>query len=301
MLVKIFKNKKWLGVALGGLAVLSLVGVAYGAGITVEPGDVNPNIPGSSPATQAGPNPVGLIGNFYEFALMMGGLLAFVIIIFAAIRYTVSADNPSKQGDAKDQIRQALLGLLLLAGAFLVLNTINPKLTNLEPPELKDIERTQVGFGSDLLIVKLCDSTKATDRQGDALIPCGVVYPISDSEACLGVRCDRPAFGDFRYCNLTDLKSFSVNESPTWSKGTCVTEPMQGININDPSKIYSVTPNGLLERDCGYLDRDTPSKLIVGTGNCPNELSCVSYDSPPIDVDIGALSIAGEAENFECR
>ncbi len=105
---------------------------------------INPSIPGPNPATVEEPNPVNIIGNFYQFALMLGGLLAFVIIVFAAIKHTVSADNPSGQSDAKDMIKQALLGLLLLAGAFIILNTINPKLTNLSLPTLDKIPLVKI-------------------------------------------------------------------------------------------------------------------------------------------------------------
>lgn len=114
-----------------GISLLLLLGfylnTAVAENITVTP-PVNVNIPGANPATQQNPNPGGLIINFYQFALMMGGLLAFVIIIFAAIKHTVSADNPSGQSDAKDMIKQALLGLLLLAGAYVILNTIKPSI-----------------------------------------------------------------------------------------------------------------------------------------------------------------------------
>ena len=116
-----------------------MISLAQADETTIDPAQINPNIPGSIPASQKNPDPAGLISNLYQYALLMGGLLAFVVVIWGGIEYTLSADNPSRKGDAKDRIKQALLGLLLLAGAFVVLNTINPKLTQLKLPTLKKI------------------------------------------------------------------------------------------------------------------------------------------------------------------
>lgn len=91
---------------------------------------------GSTTTTGAAIAPSVVVNNFYQIALMASGLLAFGVIVFAALRYTLAAGNPSIQSDAKDQITQAILGLLLLLGAYLILNTINPNLTKLELPSI---------------------------------------------------------------------------------------------------------------------------------------------------------------------
>src|SRR3989344_1243234 len=85
-------------------------------------------------------SPSGIIKDVYQFSLMIGGLLAFGAIVFGAIKYTLAAGDTSGQHEGKEWITQALLGLLLLVGATLVLNTINPKLALLELPELVRLE-----------------------------------------------------------------------------------------------------------------------------------------------------------------
>ncbi len=80
------------------------------------------------------------VTNIYNFALLLGGLLAFGAIVYGAARYTLSAGSPSAQSDARDQITQALIGLTLLLGAYIVLNTINPSLTSFTLPALKEIK-----------------------------------------------------------------------------------------------------------------------------------------------------------------
>ncbi|HUZ92371.1 MAG TPA: hypothetical protein VNG29_00025, partial [Candidatus Paceibacterota bacterium] len=49
---------------------------------------------------------------------------------YGGIKYTLAAGNPSKQSDGKEWVKGALYGLLLLVGAYLILNLINPQLTN---------------------------------------------------------------------------------------------------------------------------------------------------------------------------
>jgi hypothetical protein len=62
----------------------------------------------------------------FVWALSIGGLLALGVIISGGILYIASAGNASLQKDAKDRIFNAVFGLLILAGSFVILNTINP-------------------------------------------------------------------------------------------------------------------------------------------------------------------------------
>jgi len=96
----------------------------------------NSSNPCSSP-TAAGCNPGNYINGFYQFALMIGGLLAFGAVVFGGVKYITAAGNPSGQSEGKAWIESALLGLLLLVGAYLILNTINPNLTHLDLPTLQ--------------------------------------------------------------------------------------------------------------------------------------------------------------------
>lgn len=98
---------------------------------------ISASIPGQATPANAGSSPGAMVNNFYQFAIFIGGLLAFAVIVYAGVKYMASAGNPSGQSDAKEWIWSALLGLLLLAGAYMVLNVINPQLTNLTLPPLK--------------------------------------------------------------------------------------------------------------------------------------------------------------------
>src|SRR3989344_2282693 len=119
---------------------------------SVHAADIPVTLPGITSAETT--NPGGWVSALYQFSLMAAGMLAFGMIVYAGLRYTFAAGNPSTQSDARDQILQALLGLLLLFGAFIVLTTINPNLTNLTLPGLGKIEGQEgtylPGGGSDI-------------------------------------------------------------------------------------------------------------------------------------------------------
>lgn len=85
-------------------------------------------------------SPVGLIANFYEMAIALSGVLALGMIIYAGIKRIIGANNPKEVSESNDIIYNALLGIVLLFGAYILLNTVNPQLTKLEMPALSKIE-----------------------------------------------------------------------------------------------------------------------------------------------------------------
>lgn len=87
-------------------------------------------------------NLTDLVSMFFAVLLMLAGLAAFIMIIWGGIDYLTSAGNPSKTGEAKDKIRSAILGLIIVFASWMILNTINPNLVELKEPETKIITPT---------------------------------------------------------------------------------------------------------------------------------------------------------------
>lgn len=79
------------------------------------------------------PNPSApvFIAWLYKFALGSVGALGVLTIAWGGIRYITSRGNASLQSDAKEWIWNAVLGIALLTGSFLILFTINPNLVTL--------------------------------------------------------------------------------------------------------------------------------------------------------------------------
>lgn len=72
-----------------------------------------------------------LVRNFYTVALGLAGGAAFGVIVYGAVMRMTAAGSPSGINEANEWITGALLGVVLLFGAYLILNTINPQLVSL--------------------------------------------------------------------------------------------------------------------------------------------------------------------------
>ena len=85
----------------------------------------------------------GYINALYIASISIAAFLAVIKIIFAGVQYMLS-DVVTDKGQAKKDIRGALIGLLIVIGAVLILNTINPNLTGLRaldgPPVTVELE-----------------------------------------------------------------------------------------------------------------------------------------------------------------
>ena len=76
------------------------------------------------------------IVGIYVYFSGVAGILATVMIMYGGVKYVISMGNPSRMGDAKDTIFSAVVGLVLVLGAYVLLNLINPNITQLEVPGL---------------------------------------------------------------------------------------------------------------------------------------------------------------------
>ena len=76
-----------------------------------------------------------LIRYFYEWGIAIGGIAVFIALLFGGFLYLTSAGDPGKLKEAKDRIFSAFIGLAILLGSWLILNTINPELVILKTPE----------------------------------------------------------------------------------------------------------------------------------------------------------------------
>src|SRR3989344_2011113 len=66
----------------------------------------------------------------YPFVISVGAILAVIMLIIAGLQMMTASEG--QRTAAKERIQNALLGLLLLVGVYLILKTINPALLNLQ-------------------------------------------------------------------------------------------------------------------------------------------------------------------------
>ena len=70
-----------------------------------------------------------IVAFFYYFIVGIAGLAAFVMLVWGGVQWLASGAIPSQASEARDKIRNAILGLLLVLASFLVIQVINPELT----------------------------------------------------------------------------------------------------------------------------------------------------------------------------
>lgn len=141
---KIVKNKKLIIF----LIILGIFCISQ-AVLAAELKELNADWPSSPLGTKldADSELPKFIQYLYEWGISIGGLLVFIALIIAGLQYLASAGNPAMMNEAKSSMVSAGIGLALLLASWLILNTINPQLTQLqlppfEPGEVVEIETT---------------------------------------------------------------------------------------------------------------------------------------------------------------
>ncbi len=88
----------------------------------------------------------------YSVAIVVAALLAVIRLVIAGAKYMMT-DVVSGKGEAINDIKGSLLGLLIIISAFVILNTINPNLTKISI--VGTIPGTQISGGglSSLIVV----------------------------------------------------------------------------------------------------------------------------------------------------
>lgn len=84
--------------------------------------------------TEEGQQLNSIVAWLYYAIIGISGFVAFVMLIFGGVQWLTSAGNPTAISDAKDRIKSALLGLLIIFASFIIIQTINPTLTILRLP-----------------------------------------------------------------------------------------------------------------------------------------------------------------------
>ncbi len=88
-----------------------------------------------------------MINKIYIYALSIAGVLAIVMIVYGGISYALDPGNAAKQGEAKEIMQSAIWGIVLLAGAYVILKTINPDLVQLKDLPLDKIQLSTLDLG----------------------------------------------------------------------------------------------------------------------------------------------------------
>lgn len=79
------------------------------------------------------------INAFYQWTLTAGMIVATVVIMVGGVQYMLGKGSGNVQ-KAKDRIRHAVIGFVLLLTAYVILSTVNPQLVSLEIPTFPKVK-----------------------------------------------------------------------------------------------------------------------------------------------------------------
>lgn len=118
----------------------------------------------TAPATNAAPAPVPItlgipIGNVrqvsglaeyinlgYRYMVSIVLIAAIIMVVWGGFRYLLGSANIGNVQRGKEIIRDAVVGMLIVIGAFVILNTVNPRTVELRNLTLSNIQRQDVNL-----------------------------------------------------------------------------------------------------------------------------------------------------------
>jgi len=150
------------------------------------------------PGFTAGGDLATYIAAIYKFLIGFAAVLAVIMIMVGGVQWMMAGGSPERVSNAKSYITSALIGLVLALSSFILLQTINPRLVNLEMPKLKPITGlepiTGAGEqeGEEEEIKGACSCTddchnNKTDKECKTL--CDNIYVFKAEEPCPQFSC----------------------------------------------------------------------------------------------------------------
>jgi hypothetical protein len=112
------------------VSLLPLITLAQGYESTYRPMVLIPGVTDIA-AQEGGAVLVQYVNALYGLAIVVAGMIAVIKLVLAGAKYMMS-DSFTSKGQAIEDIKGALLGILIILTAFLILATINPRLTGID-------------------------------------------------------------------------------------------------------------------------------------------------------------------------
>jgi hypothetical protein len=159
-------------------------------------------IPGQ--ATGSNATFCSLLNTLFTVLIYLGGMLAVLFLVLGGITYMVS-EVVDKRSMARDRIKGALLGLLLLLMSWIILNTVNPQLIgacNMVTPTQTGVYYPPTATDPLSQKIKDCEQSAGIGRVSQAQI---IPETSSTQDACAGKS----------YCSLGSCTTCSVLVAPS--------------------------------------------------------------------------------------
>ena len=114
------------------VVIACVFGVMYASDFAIADRDLEienyPTAPGDAGAPGKDTTLPQYIKYLFNFGIGIGGILVFVMFVYAGILWTTSAGNPTAISKAKSKMFGAIAGLALLFLSYIIIVTLNPEL-----------------------------------------------------------------------------------------------------------------------------------------------------------------------------
>jgi len=94
----------------------------------------------STPGPGNGGNLGRCVSQIYLWSLGLSAVLAVSVCVWGGYLVMTARGNAAQASNGKSYVYSAIMGMVILFGAYIILNTINPDLTDLTTPSLNTIE-----------------------------------------------------------------------------------------------------------------------------------------------------------------
>lgn len=195
------------------------------------------------------------VSALYSVAIVVAALLAVIRLVLAGAKYMMT-DVVSGKGEAINDIKGSLLGLLIIISAFVILNTINPNLTKIviAPDQQPGVG----GAGMSGLIwispnnnITTPGSSSASDIQNQ-LNNCSNLLLLPDGSRCCNDNNQCPATNSQ---NNTPFSGFDPSRVYTAQEIAALLQANQSVNFVDLGPSFVNYTQAQIDTQCAQAAR----------------------------------------------
>jgi hypothetical protein len=234
------------------------------------------------------------IAKVYNYSLYLASFLAAVMFIIGGFQYLTAGGDTGRVSAGKKRLVDAIIGLLLIASAFVVFNTINPDILALKMPKIPLVKRSafidctkfymQAKCGDPFSLVRIPGSSDtAPSQQQYQIATAAQLASGTGTVQCIGMSCSLAGSNDQSYRCQIDPNA--TNQTPTSTPTQCGAAPASPY-VCLPAKGWgedcthvgqsSDCISGFCGSDTGAMITDVGSSsgtsvsTIMGNGTCTN-------------------------------
>ncbi len=141
---------------------------------------------------------------FYNYGLAAAGILAAIILMGGGVLWLTSGGDSGKVGQAKELITGSVVGVVILVCAWVILNTINPNLVNLQPIETTIVKK-----------ISFCCDPKLGNIPMDRDGKCASGMPCEGDSVCISTKTGGQTASSFACINKIDYNCCQYDKSDT--------------------------------------------------------------------------------------